>query len=145
MEDHEYFEQAVERVAHTTDLALTEREIVIALEKEIGQYRVKINALGDQNAEQAQAIENMKYRIAKLEEGNDKKLAELARIKNRNEQLETALNNRDEQIEELEKELEALQRSMMSSELIKALADNGYNTITINCYKDIEKERENGK
>lgn len=145
MEDHEYFEQAVERVAHTTDLALTEREIVIALEKEIGQYRVKVNALGDQNAEQAQAIENMKYRIAKLEEGNDKKLAELARIKNRNEQLETALNNRDEQIEELEKELEALQRSMMSSELIKALADNGYNTITINCYKDIEKERENGK
>ena len=26
------------------------------------------------------------------------------------------------------------------SEIIKALAGNGYNTITINCYKDIERE-----
>ena len=30
-------------------------------------------------------------------------------------------------------------RDRTMSEIIKALADNGYNTITINCYKDIER------
>lgn len=31
-------------------------------------------------------------------------------------------------------------RENTAAEIIKALADNGYNTITINCYKDIESE-----
>lgn len=110
-------------------------DVVVALQNEIDSYREKINALGDQNAEQAQAIENMRFRIAKLEEVNEKQRIKLADIKNRNEQLETALNNRDKQIEELE----AMQEST-AAEIIKALADNGYNTITINCYKDIESE-----
>lgn len=35
--------------------------------------------------------------------------------------------------------LEAVQENR-TTEIIKALADNGYNTITINCYKDIESE-----
>lgn len=35
--------------------------------------------------------------------------------------------------------LEAAQDNTMN-DVIKALADNGYNTITINCYKDIESE-----
>lgn len=35
--------------------------------------------------------------------------------------------------------LEAVQDNMVN-DIIKALADNGYNTITINCYKDIESE-----
>lgn len=39
-------------------------------------------------------------------------------------------------------QLEAAQENTMA-ELIKALADNGYNAITINYYKDIEKERGN--
>lgn len=33
---------------------------------------------------------------------------------------------------------EAVQENT-TAEIIKALADNGYNTITINCYKDIER------
>lgn len=36
-------------------------------------------------------------------------------------------------------QLEAVQENT-ATEIIKALADNGYNTITINCYKDIESE-----
>ena len=36
-------------------------------------------------------------------------------------------------------QLEAVQENT-TTEIIKALADNGYNTITINCYKDIESE-----
>lgn len=36
-------------------------------------------------------------------------------------------------------QLDAVQENA-ASEIIKALADNGYNTITINCYKDIESE-----
>lgn len=35
--------------------------------------------------------------------------------------------------------LEAVKENT-AGEIIKALADNGYNTITINCYKDIESE-----
>lgn len=35
-------------------------------------------------------------------------------------------------------QLEAVQENT-AGEIIKALADNGYNTITINCYKDIER------
>lgn len=36
-------------------------------------------------------------------------------------------------------QLEAVQDNTVS-EIIKALADNGYNTITINCYRDTESE-----
>ena len=36
-------------------------------------------------------------------------------------------------------QLEAVQENT-AAEIIKALSDNGYNTITINCYKDIESE-----
>jgi hypothetical protein len=36
-------------------------------------------------------------------------------------------------------QLEAVQQST-TAEIIKALSDNGYNTITINCYKDTESE-----
>lgn len=36
-------------------------------------------------------------------------------------------------------QLEAVQENA-AGEIIKALADNGYNTITINCHKDIESE-----
>lgn len=36
-------------------------------------------------------------------------------------------------------QLEGVQENM-AAEIIKALADNGYNTITINCYKDNESE-----
>ena len=36
-------------------------------------------------------------------------------------------------------QLDAVQENAVS-EIIKVLADNGYNTITINCYKDIESE-----
>lgn len=35
--------------------------------------------------------------------------------------------------------LEAV-RENTAAEIIKALSDNGYNTITINCYKDTESE-----
>lgn len=35
--------------------------------------------------------------------------------------------------------LEAVQENTVA-EIIKALSDNGYNTITVNCYKDIESE-----
>lgn len=34
-------------------------------------------------------------------------------------------------------QLEAVQENTKANEIIKALADNGYKTITINCYKDI--------
>lgn len=37
-------------------------------------------------------------------------------------------------------QLEAAQENTKAGGIIKALADNGYNTITINCYKDIGKE-----
>ncbi len=110
-------------------------DVVVALQNEIDSYREKINALGDQNAEQAQAIENMRFRISKLEEANEKKHIKLAVIKNRNEQLETALNNRDEQIDELE----AAQKST-TAEIIKALAENGYNNISVNFYKTEREE-----
>jgi predicted phage tail protein len=36
-------------------------------------------------------------------------------------------------------QLEAVQESTVN-EIIKALANNGYNTITINCYRDTESE-----
>ncbi len=35
---------------------------------------------------------------------------------------------------------EAVQQSATAGEIIKALADNGYNTITINCYKTESEE-----
>lgn len=35
---------------------------------------------------------------------------------------------------------EAVKQNVSASEIIKALAENDYNTITINCYKDIESE-----
>ena len=34
-------------------------------------------------------------------------------------------------------QLEAVQENTKANGIIKALADNGYKTITINCYKDI--------
>lgn len=37
-------------------------------------------------------------------------------------------------------QLEAVQENTTAGEIIKALSENGYNTITINCYKDIESE-----
>lgn len=40
---------------------------------------------------------------------------------------------------EMPAQLEAVQENT-ATEIIKALADNGYNTITINCYKDTESE-----
>lgn len=49
----------------------------------------------------------------------------------------TELHRRLEAINETT--LEAVQDNTMG-DIIKALADNGYNTITINCYKGIESE-----
>ena len=94
--DNECFEKAVKRVASMTNRTITEREIIIELEKEIDRYREKI-----------------KY----FEECN--------------KHLRKVLIDRESETTTLE----AVQDRTMS-EIIKALADNGYNTITINCYKD---------
>lgn len=51
-------------------------------------------------------------------------------------QLRKALNDRDNETSTVD----AVQQSTTTGEIINALADNGYNTITINCYKDIERE-----
>lgn len=97
--DNEYFEKAVKRVASMTNRTITEREIIIELEKEIDRYRG-----------------NIKY----FEECN--------------KQLRKALIDRESNTTTLE----AVQENT-TAEIIKSLAENGYNTITINCYKDIER------
>jgi DNA-binding SARP family transcriptional activator len=59
--------------------------------------------------------------------------------------LEKEIEGYRERIDELKAEakrtaqLEAVQESTVN-EIIKALANNGYNTITINCYRDTESE-----
>ena len=98
--DNEYFEKAVKRVASMTNRTITEREIIIELEKEIDHYR-----------------ETIKY----FEECN--------------KHLRKALINRESETTTLK----AVQENT-TAEIIKALSENGYNTITINCYKDIESE-----
>lgn len=99
MDDREYFERAVKRVARMTDRTLTESEIIIALEKEINRYRDKIGHL-ENHIEVLKTRSNTIYGTTQLE---------------------------------------AVQENT-AAKIIKALADNGYNTITINCYKDIESE-----
>lgn len=53
--------------------------------------------------------------------------------------LENCLYNKDIKTNEIITTLDAVQENG-AAEIIKALSDNGYNTITINCYKDNESE-----
>lgn len=53
--------------------------------------------------------------------------------------LENRLYNKDIKINEIITTLDAVQENG-AAEIIKALSENGYNTITINCYKDNESE-----
>lgn len=53
--------------------------------------------------------------------------------------LENRLYSKDIKTNESITTLKAVQENT-AGEIIKALADNGYNTITINCYKNIESE-----
>lgn len=115
MTDQEYYEKAVARAENNTPQTkvLNFREIIIFLEKEIGRYREKINCMDAY-------IEGKHKRIAELERLVHKLYGECIKI-------------------EPTTQLDAVKEST-AAEIIKALADNGYNTITINCYKDIESE-----
>lgn len=77
--------------------------------------------------------------IVFLEKEIDMYRNKIEKLLDEKEKLKTRLNAVDGTTR-----LEAVQENT-TAEIIKALADNGYNTIAINCYKDIEKERENGK
>lgn len=74
--------------------------------------------------------------IVFLENEIDMYRDKIAKLLEEKEEMKTKFNSVSQ--------LEAVQENTTAG-IIKALADNGYNTITINCYKDIEKERENDK
>jgi hypothetical protein len=97
LSDKEIYEKAARRAkANGVDMTMYSN-IIIFLEKEIDDYRAK--------------IQRMKAYI----DGVNERAARLAQ------------------------QSEAMQENT-TTEIIKALSDNGYNTITINCYKDIESE-----
>lgn len=62
----------------------------------------------------------------------EKKIEE---YKNKTDTLTTIIRNTAQKTTQLE----AAQENTVN-EIIKALANNGYNTITINCYRDAESE-----
>lgn len=115
MSDQEILGTVYNRYARNPDVDVNYPDkIIIALEKEIMGYREKIN--------------NME----RVFDAQNRIVAKLKRCSCTNDPTTC----------------EAVQQSaaageIMAGEIIKALADNGYDTITINCYKDIEKEREN--
>jgi hypothetical protein len=98
--DEEIYEKAARRAkANSVDMTMYSN-IIIFLEKEIDDYRAKIQ------------------RMEAYIDGANERAVILA-------QQPTTL--------------EAVQENT-TTEIIKALSDNGYNTITINCYKEIESE-----
>lgn len=96
MSDKEIYEKAARRAkANGVDITMYSN-IIIFLEKEIDDYRAKIQ------------------RMEAYINGQNARAARLA------QQLTT---------------LEAVQENT-TTEIIKALSDNGFKTITINCYKE---------
>lgn len=109
LNDDEIYEKAVKcylNATHNTNV-LYER-VIVFLEKEIMCYRDKIEHLET-------CLDGMKEKTTRLEQTIGKMYGECIKI----QPSET---------------LEAVQENT-AAEIIKALADNGYNTITINCYK----------
>lgn len=88
-------------------------DVIAALTDEIDCYRTKIN-------EMQNALDNKCDKIADLEHLVNRMYGECIKIQPTTQ-------------------LEAVQQSTIT-EIINALSNNGYNTITINCYKDNESE-----
>lgn len=94
-------------------------ELVDVIQEQNKRYREKINALGNQNEEQAQTISNCRERIAQLERLVGKMYGECIKI-------------------QPPAQLEAVKENS-AAEIIKALSDNGFNNISINIYKTKEE------
>lgn len=108
--DYELFKKAIDRVERSNGGRPTKtEEVIIFLAKEVERYRDNISHL-EAN------IDGMKERTARLEQQIGKMYGECIKI----QPSET---------------LETVQEST-AGEIIKALADNGYKTITLNFYKE---------
>ena len=94
-------------------------DIVVALQNEIIIYREKITRLEN----------DVNYRAS-----------EIKREREISSDLRKKMLERERQYCEIKKTLDAQPQSTTAGEIIKALADNGYNTITINCYKTEREE-----
>lgn len=111
--DKELYEIAVKRARNCGVVSSNSFDIIVCLEKEIECYRNKIAAMQT-------ALDNKSDKIADLKRLVHRMYGECIKIQPTTQ-------------------LEAVYEST-AVEIIKALSDNGYNTITINCYKDIESE-----
>ena len=111
--DRDIFAKAVRRAKINGVEEYDRYGVIVYLENEIDSYRNKINAM------QA-ALDNKCDKITDLKQLVNRIYGECIKI-----QPST--------------QLDAVQQSV-TAEIIKALSDNGYNTITINCYKDTESE-----
>lgn len=117
--DNAIFIKAIKRAVGMGVNTANLDEVVIFLEKEIDGYRDKIE---------------------RLEAYIDGKVALIASLEDTIEKVR-AVPNAARKAVGLEPitQLEAVQENIVT-EIIKALGDNGYNTITINCYKCNESE-----
>lgn len=111
--------QTIDRL-HKNGIDVTNSvDIVVALQNEIIIYREKITRLEN----------DVNYRAS-----------EIKREREISSDLRKKMLERERQYCEIKKTLDAQPQSTTAGEIIKALADNGYNTITINCYKTEREE-----
>lgn len=111
--DRDIFAKAVRRAKINGVEEYDRYGVIVYLENEIDCYREKIKGM------QA-ALDNKCDTIANLKQIVNRMYGECIKIQPTTQ-------------------LEAVQQNT-TAEIIKALSDNGYNTITINCYKDLESE-----
>ena len=124
MSNTELFNQAIARYKTATGKNGFNDEVIVFLENEIEQYREKIKNLESDINDYKYACYEKAVEIRKLCRMCDDFKVQNERLKAQNETVTT---------------LDAVQENG-AAEIIKALSNNGYNTITINCYKDNESE-----
>ena len=121
--DNAIFKKAIERAVRMGINTEHLDKVIIFLEKEVDGYRDKIERLEAYIDGKNAYITNLEDKIEKM-----KVIPNAARIY---EGLPPIISE--------PVTLEAVRESA-ADKIIKALSDNGYNTITINCYKDNESE-----
>lgn len=142
MSDSEILGLVYNRYARNPDVDINDPDkIIIALEKEIMRYRdriqydeERIKCLHERLVTIQGDLNTACDKVVTLEsqgEGQRDKIERLKRTINR-------MYGKCIKIQPSET-LEAVKENT-AGDIIKALADNGYNTITINCYKNIESE-----
>lgn len=141
-----------DRIQYAEERIKCLHERLVTIQGDLNTACDKVVTLESQGEGQRDKIEAMQTAL-------NKKCDKIKCLENRNATQAQTIKNlekeRNEQIEELENHIKVLKTRLNSvvygiqtalalpqstvDKIIKALAENGYNTITINCYKDIER------